>query len=464
MKYYRVFIIMLVVLGAELSAVDNPNVRSPIGSPTTVPSATRSGLIPSRPYDATSGNDIVTGNVGGMKHFRGVVPYSSSYYSGSSAASSVDDFIRRSYDPIASDRSPGQYRSYYDPRRTAGSVVRADGTNSFSPMISSQGQSNPYTPPMLPQTLDTQYSRQRPLSLSASEMERILERQIQLREEMKRDRETRDTEETSPIEQKTESFFFQEYLQSEDLKPVKELPEPESDDTAPALKPEQQVQNTFREESAEKLLEEGERRINELLREQAKQASASQDTTQQPPQTGLTEEQKAEVAALLGKYKTFEQLAQARKAEYLTAAETFLKEGKFYKAADTFALATIWGPTDARPYAGQAFALFAAGEYMSSAFYLGQAIQRNPNVASQKVNLAGLIGDRDVYENRLIEMTTWQERSGSGELAFLMAFVFHHDSKAGKAADAILTAADKMPGDKAVETLREVIFPDAAAK
>ena len=142
----------------------------------------------------------------------------------------------------------------------------------------------------------------------------------------------------------------------------------------------------------------------------------------------------------------------------------FLKEGKFYKAADTFALASIWAPGDARPLAGQAFALFAAGEYMSSAFYLSQAIVLNAEVASQKVNLPGLIGDRDVYENRLMEMTTWQERSSSGELAFLMAFVYHHDGKAGKAGDLILTAADQIPNDKAIQILRAVIFPDAAVK
>jgi hypothetical protein len=465
MKYYRLLIVLLAA-GAELSAVNNPNVSSPVGSPTAVPSATRSSLVPSRPFESSSGNDIVTGNVGGMKHFRGVVPYSSSYYSSSSARSSVDDFIRRSYDPIANDRSPGQYRTYYEPRRMTGSSVRADGASSYSPMLSSQGQSNPYTPQMLPQTLNTQYSRQRPLSLNTLEIERILDRQIRLREESKRQLQTSASEEEkekSPTEPKMEPLFFETYLQSKDLVPVKELPEPKSEKPALPLKEEQEILNTLQQEAAQKLLEEETRRRSDLLRDQTALSSPKQ-SNQQEASEGLTDAQKAEAAALLSRYKTFEQLAKARREEYLAAAELFLKEGKFYKAADTFALASIWAPGDARPLAGQAFALFAAGEYMSSAFCLSQAIVLNAEVASQKVNLPGLIGDRDVYENRLMEMTTWQERSSSGELAFLMAFVYHHDGKAGKAGDLILTAADQIPNDKAIQILRAVIFPDAAVK
>ena len=156
MKYTIPFI-MLVLLGVPLSAVENPNVRSRAGSATTVPSATRSALTPNRSYDAAgSGNDIMTGNIGGMRHFRGLVPYGSSYYTGSSAFSPVDDFLRRASDPIADDRSPGQYRSYYDPRRTVGSAVRADGTGLYSPVITERGQTDPYTPPLLHLTVQQQ--------------------------------------------------------------------------------------------------------------------------------------------------------------------------------------------------------------------------------------------------------------------------------------------------------------------
>ena len=64
----------------------------------TVPqSSIRSGLIRSpNPLD-TSGNLIITGNIGGGKYFRGSVPYSdSSAFEAPLGSSSLDSFLRRS--------------------------------------------------------------------------------------------------------------------------------------------------------------------------------------------------------------------------------------------------------------------------------------------------------------------------------------------------------------------------------
>ena len=481
--------IVLAVSAAPLWAVENPNVRSsissPAGAPTAVPSAGRSGLVPSRPFDTAGRDNIVTGHVGGMAHFRGAVPYSSGYYYGSAATSPVDNFLRRSYDPIASDRSPGQFRSYYDPRRTVASTTQPGGTGLFTPMITSQGQSDPYTPPMLAQTVGTQY-RPRPLSLSGAELERVLERQMQVREETDPSRRVPSTEQVMAREERlTESLFFKDYLLPEELKDREQIARertdtPDTEQPEADLKPEERIRDEFIEELEEQLRQEGSERIAELLRERPELSDSQAQEAQQPPVTGgrpsdaaidgeqdepiLTEEQQAEAAALLSQYKTFERLAAARAAQYLTAAERFLKEGKFYKAADAFALAAVWTPRDARPYAGQAFALFAAGEYVSSSYHLRRAIVRNPMVASEKVDLAQLIGDRDVFENRLVEMTNWQQRSESGELAFMMAFVLHHDDKPQRAAEAIGQALEKMPDDQAVQILHQAITGGQASQ
>ena len=475
MKIPILFTLLVLVWSGPLWAVENPNLRSPVGSPTAVPSATRSGLIPNRPYDALGRNDIVTGTVGGMTHFRGVVPYSSGYYYGSAASSPVDNFLRRSHDPIASDRSPGQYRSYYDPRRTVASSVRSDGTGLYSPLITSQGQADPYTPPMLAQTVGTQY-RPRQLSLSDAELERVLARQMHLRDDIDRPRPAQDILDATAIsEHRADSIFFRDYLLGEELTPRDEV-SPETglvEEQKPILKPEQLIRDEFLEELEEQLRQEESERIVELLRERpaaqdiaaAAPAAAGRprtDTQADSTEGALSDDQQAQAAELLRQYKTFEQLAAAKLADYLAVGERLLKEGKFYQAVDAFALGAVWAPDDARPYAGQSFALFAAGEYMSSAFYLSQAILRNSAVSSEKADLALLIGDRDVFENRLVEMTTWQQRSDSGELAFLMAFVLHQDSKPQRAAEAIRIAVDKMPDNKAVRILRNVIVPHEA--
>lgn len=463
------FTVVFFFTWAPLWAVENPNVQSPIGSPTAVPSASRSGLTPNRAYNASGANDIITGNVGGLRHFRGVLPYNSSYYSGTTAYSPVDDFLRRSYDPIVNDRSPGLNRPYYDPRRTISSSVRADGSGLFSPTITNQGQNDPYTPPMLAQTLNTQY-RQRPLSLSGSELERLMSRQIQLRESMERQRSLTNEKDPAVISDiRTESLYFQDYLRTETerMTQTKELSSEKPAEEQSEPLPEENPLETLPENVSRKLPEDSPQRITDLLRPRPA-LPGSDETT---PQTELTPEEaarqaaeKAQVSALLSRYGDFEHLAKARVAEYLAAAEGFLKTGKYYKAADSFALAAIWGPEDIRPFVGQSVSLFAAGEYMSSAYLLRQAISKNPKVASEKIDISALLGDRDVFENRLIEMATWQQRSGSGELAFLIAYVMHHDGKAQGAAEAIHLAAEKMPDDMAVATLKQAIIPENAAQ
>ena len=171
-------------------------------------------------------------------------------------------------------------------------------------------------------------------------------------------------------------------------------------------------------------------------------------------------ERHAEAERIRGKHKTFESLANAKFSDYMRTAEEFIRAGKFYKAADAYSLAAVWMPDDPRSYMGQSFALFAAGEYMSSAYYLGRAIEIDPALAGKKYDLAGLIDDRDVFENRMIEMTTWQDRSGSGELAFLTAYIYYQDEKLARAATAIGKAEEKMPGSAAVAILKNVIIPE----
>jgi hypothetical protein len=148
----------------------------------------------------------------------------------------------------------------------------------------------------------------------------------------------------------------------------------------------------------------------------------------------------------------------------MNTAENFIKEGQFYKAADTYALANIWKPEDARGYLGQSFSLFGAGEYMSSAYYLSRAMELDSKEALKKYDLAAFIGDRDVFENRVLELSTWQQRSGSGELALLLAYLSYQDGKAVRAKETINIAKAAMPDSKAVLVLKNIIDPEDVLK
>ncbi|HUT30192.1 MAG TPA: hypothetical protein VMX13_10405 [Sedimentisphaerales bacterium] len=111
-------ILAATVVAAALSEIAL-GIENPAGLATVPPSSIRSGLVPSPNPINTSGNLLITGNVGGDKHFRGVVPYrATSDFSGSLGSASLDSFLRRSYIPSGFDLYTRTYQPYYSPSRT----------------------------------------------------------------------------------------------------------------------------------------------------------------------------------------------------------------------------------------------------------------------------------------------------------------------------------------------------------
>lgn len=454
-----IFSVVGMLLAAALCvAVENPNVGSPFkarNEPTHSGQKQRMMTQPN-PY-GKSGNDIVTGNVGGGKHFRGVVPYGSSYYSGAYSRNrgsrSVNNFIRRSANPIAGDRNPGQVQSYYDPSRSVSSLRRPDGASGLSnPQLTGQGRkANPYVVPNTAQMVTTpQY--QRPLSANNMDLEQILARREQLRQEAE--------EKTESAEKEQEKGFFDEVLSPDLMKQKQE------DETTPALR-----ENILRQLQTEDEKTRAEEQFNPAPDEAA--VSEKPDRTQSarrttsgrtPLQQPNAEVIKSEGRKLLGEDETFASLAAKKFEGFMDAAEAFIKDGQFYKATDAYALATVWKPKDARAYFGQSFSLFAAGEYMSSAYYLSRAFEIDPKAASKKYNLSDFVSSRDVFESRILELTTWQERSGSGELAFLLAYISYQDNKAVRAVSQIRKAKERMPDDPTVTLLKNIIDPEEVLK
>ena len=98
----RLFIIAIWVIFITLfsdagGAVRNSAISNPAGSGAVVQSSVRSGLVPAvNPIDRSS-NLVVTGNIAGGKHFRGVVPYNAvTDFAGVLGSTSLDSFLRRS--------------------------------------------------------------------------------------------------------------------------------------------------------------------------------------------------------------------------------------------------------------------------------------------------------------------------------------------------------------------------------
>jgi len=170
----------------------------------------------------------------------------------------------------------------------------------------------------------------------------------------------------------------------------------------------------------------------------------------------------ARAKRILGEHKSHESLNRARFKKYMTEAQAYMKQGKYYQAVDAFSQASIFDSKDPVTSAGKSLALFGAGEYMSSALFLSRAIEMSEKFARSKIDLAAVMGDKDKLETRIADAEEWLERSCAFELEFLLAYMYYHSGRLEPATRAIESAEKEMPNSKAVQILKKVI--DAAPK
>jgi len=165
----------------------------------------------------------------------------------------------------------------------------------------------------------------------------------------------------------------------------------------------------------------------------------------------------AKAKGILGPHKTFASFSNDKFNQHMRAAEVYLKQGRYYRAADSFTLASIYKPDDPLAYAGRSHALFAAGGYMSSALFLSRALEIFPEYARFKIDLVAMVGDRDKLESRIAEVERWLEISGAPELQFLLSYVYFQMGRLERAKEAIDAAYEKLPDSPAVIALKKAI-------
>jgi len=473
----RIFVAIMAFLGFVGAgfAVDPP-IGSPVGDPTVPPtdlpgagSPPLSGIRSTQDSYGADGNLTVTGNVFGGRYFRyynGIVPYRSTaefYPSDFELApgfgsTSLNSFIRRSAGSVYIDDSLGLNRPYYLSSQTVTSLTRGD-----------QSQ---LAPPLLPEVYpDPLYDRRRPLSRSFEELERIISREIQLQKESPQEeasQEDKDTEledieaylaqQLTKGEQKKEKGLFDDALElpkpPEPAKPT----EPVSEQQKQAEEQPTDFYEQLRRETDKAEEEDADAFPADKLEEtEDKQQDKSDFELKVGEKIELPEVDHAKAAAIRGPHKTFKSWAQAKYTEYMQAAVKFLKEGKYYKAADAFTLAGVYSLKNPLPFGGKSLALFAAGEYMSSAFFLQKAITLSPDYAKRRINMTAVLTDKDMIQDRIIELATFQQKSKSPALAFLMAYMFYQGNNMVGAQQAIKLASEHMGNDPALISLKKAV-------
>jgi len=463
-------------------AIESPVNTNPLGLGTVPPSAYRSGLIPSvNPID-TSMNNVVTGNVAGGMQFRGVVPYrGTTDFTGQLSRGSVemDSFMRRTTPGQDFTRSGGGLTPYYSPISTVttttpmGGVMTspqtagAYGLQPFSGAGLSPGQMSYYRVGFTPQLSN------RPLSTNREEIEKAINldaakypqdalkvseaaSQQQFWQQLRvptgpSQRPTRD--DTGVLAMPTEPNLGSLL----NFKP--ELTGASRDDKGyqPGLTEVAPGQMSNRgpdvSDKMKSLFRKPEITTEGFIEETAKPTDIRKGTEVNDTSSPST----ASPATYGGIYKSFAAYNDDKFNRHMLTAEKYMKQGRFYRAADAYTLATIYKPADPLGYAGKSQALFAAGEYMSSSLFLARTLEIFPEYAKVKVDLIAMIGDKDTVEARILEAREWTERSESGELAFLLSYIYYQMDRMEFSRQAIESAAKKMPNSRAVAAMKKAV-------
>jgi len=178
----------------------------------------------------------------------------------------------------------------------------------------------------------------------------------------------------------------------------------------------------------------------------------------------------ARARRIRGSHTSPESYSEAKFTQHMQAGEDYLKAGRYYRAADSFALASIYklnpGEAGSDPVqagglalclAGRGHALLAAGEYISSALFLSRALEIAPEYARTRIDFAVMLGGEDKLENRIADIKEWLGKSGSGQLEFLLGYVYYRMGRPGPAKQAINSASEKMPKSTAIDILKKAI-------
>ncbi len=152
-------------------------------------------------------------------------------------------------------------------------------------------------------------------------------------------------------------------------------------------------------------------------------------------------------------------LSQEKFEHYMQAAEQYMRQGRYYRATDSFTLAAAYRPDDARPYLGRSRALFAAGEYLSSAVLLAQAIQLDPRSTLGRTDLANAVGGPELFASRMVDLEQCVKTANAPQLQFLLAYVYYQMGRPAEAKIALATAEKALPPSPCVTLLKAALGP-----
>jgi len=165
----------------------------------------------------------------------------------------------------------------------------------------------------------------------------------------------------------------------------------------------------------------------------------------------------ARARRIMGPHTDYETFSQAKYTQLYRAAEGHLNIGRFHQAADAYTLAAIYNPDDPLCYAGRGHALFAAGEYISSALFLIRAIEIDPEYVNTQIDLVELLGDAQDLNKKIAELNKWLQKSNAPGLGFLLGYVYYREGRFNEAKKVMDVVSREMPQSRAAVALKMAV-------
>ncbi|MDD5134824.1 MAG: hypothetical protein PHP01_05385 [Phycisphaerae bacterium] len=446
-----------------------------IGNPTVPASSTQRGLIKSPALPGNSSGQVTASSTQDGMHFRGLIPYrESADYNPPIGYENLNLYLNRASANPSRAQKPLQI--YYP--KAAGSAS-LDGTEAILTHPNINNGIGGYEASEMPETSQIaagtplyDYNKTRPLSYDSADLERVIT--YDLLQQKNKDELTRALQKAGEEASKTVSEEDEKPQSSpltyKPIRPVEQTIEPVKP-AQPAQPGRQPIDKTEESTTAKTVYEQ---MLEELTAAALQNQKADKQKTKEPNQSPARKPQdeprkptdlrspysqidEKTAEAVVGIHKSFATKSKDKFNYYMRSAEEFLRQGKYYRAADAYTLADIYKPNDPLAFAGRAHALFASGEYMSSAYFLSRAISIFPQYVKFKIDLNAMIPDRDRLESRIADIKLWIERTNSAELSFLLAYIYYQLDKIDLAAEAIKVASEKIPDSVSITALKQAI-------
>ncbi|NIA06186.1 MAG: hypothetical protein GWP14_00860, partial [Actinobacteria bacterium] len=198
----------------------------------------------------------------------------------------------------------------------------------------------------------------------------------------------------------------------------------------------------------------------QMMAEDNSEGQIDSNTAQPPPKAisplvpSANKDQDTAVKELTANMLTYNSFVGSRPSSFndlMAQAETLLKERQYYYAARTYRRATELRPENPLAYLGRAYSLTGAGDLISAAENLAQALDLFPELAQRKIDLQGFFHDPEELKRITTKLEAMvKDRTDNPRIRLLLGYIYHYSGQNEAAVQVLNEAAKSAKVDQKV--------------